>query len=128
MKSNTVEFEQNARRVYTAVKHTFETSDMFHRVRCDDTNFVITAKHGASLIAMGENIKVRVVATGTQSSKVVVESGNQFPLNIFNIGTNKKNVTTLTEYIQNRVYKLCSDEEIRLRPSSFQGRELRFKE
>lgn len=97
------------------VKHTFETCGMFHRVECDDVNFVIRAKHGASLLALGEKIKVRVVATGTKTSKVVVESGNQFPLNIFNIGQNKQNVTTLTEFIANRVYRLCSDEEIRLR-------------
>lgn len=115
MKSNTVEFPQNARRTYTSVKHTFETCGMFHRVECDNVNFVIRAKHGASLLALGEKIKVRVVATGTQASKVVVESGNQFPLNIFNIGQNKQNVTTLTEFIANRVYRLCSDEEIRLR-------------
>lgn len=118
MKSNSIEFNQNARRVYTAVRHTFETCDMFHRVKCDDMNFVITAKHGASLLALGENIRVRVVATSTQSSKVVVESGNQFPINILNIGQNKQNATTLTEFIANRVYRLCSDEEIKLRPSS----------
>lgn len=88
---------------------------MFHRVEYDDVNFVIRVKHGASLVALGEKIKVRVVATGSQTSKVVVESGNQFPLNIFNIGQNKQNVTTLTEFIANRVYRLCSDEEIRLR-------------
>lgn len=84
-------------------------------MRFDDENFVITAKHGASLFALGENIKVRVVATSTQSSKVVVESGNQFSINILNVGQNKQNVTTLTEFIANRVYRLCSDEEIKLR-------------
>lgn len=123
MKSNSVEFQQNARRVYTAVRHTFETCGMFHGVKCDDANFVVTARHGASLLALGEKIKVRVVATSTQSSKVVVESGNQIPFNLLNIGQNKRNVTTLTEFIANRVHRLCSDEEIKLRPSN----EIRFK-
>lgn len=112
MKSNTIEFEQNARRVYTAVKHTFQTCGEFHRVQCDDVNFVITAKHGASLLALGERIKVRVVATGTASSKVVVESGNQLPINLLNIGQNKRNVTNLSDWISNQVYRLCSDAEL----------------
>lgn len=123
MKSNTIEFEQNARWVYTAVKHTFQTCGEFHRVQCDDVNFVITAKHGASLLALGERIKVRVVATSTASSKVVVESGNQLPINLLNIGQNKRNVTNLTEFIANRVYRLCSDEEIRLSAPDIKFRE-----
>lgn len=129
MKHNTIEFEQNARRVYTAVKHTFETCGEFHRVRCDDVNFVITAKHGASLLALGENIKVRVVATGTATSKVVVESGNQLPINLLNIGQNKRNVTTLAEFIANRVYRLCSDEEIHLNDNGikFKTPDIKFR-
>lgn len=129
MKHNTIEFNQNARRVYTAVKNTFQTCGMFHRVKCDDENYVITAKHGASLLALGENIKVRVVATSTQSSKVVVESGNQLPLNILNLGQNKQNVTTLTEFIQNRVYRLCTDEELGINQSviRFKSPDIKFK-
>ena len=35
--------------------------------------------------------------------------------NILNGGANKKNVQSLEDYIRNEVYKLCSDEEIKLK-------------
>jgi hypothetical protein len=35
-------------------------------------------------------------------------------LNLLNGGVNKKNVQSLEDYIRNEVYKLCSDEEIKL--------------
>lgn len=34
--------------------------------------------------------------------------------NYHNGGANKKNVQSLEDYIRNEVYKLCSDEEIKL--------------
>ena len=123
MKSSTLSFPYNARRVYTAVKGAFRRDAQFKHVKCDDELFVVTARHGASLLALGENIKVRVVATGTASSKVVVESGNQLPINLLNIGQNKRNVTTLAEFIANRVYRLCSDEEICLSAPDIKFRE-----
>ena len=81
----------------------------------NDDTFVITARHGMSLLALGEKIIIHVVATGTQSSKVVIESANQIFINILNFGANKKNVQSLEDYISNEVYRLCSDEEIKLR-------------
>ena len=123
MKSSTLSFPYNARRVYTAVKGAFRRDAQFKHVKCDDELFVVTARHGASLLALGENIKVRVVATGTASSKVVVESGNWLPINLLNIGQNKRNVTTLAEFIANRVYRLCSDEEICLSAPDIKFRE-----
>lgn len=116
MKSSTLSFPYNARRVYTAVKGAFQRDEQFRHVTCDDELFVITARHGASLLALGENIKVRVVAMGTATSQVVVESGNQLPINLLNMGQNKQNVHTLSDYIQNQVYRLVSDDEIRLTP------------
>ena len=116
MKSSTLSFPYNARRVYMAVKGTFRRDAQFKHVKCDDELFVITAQHGASLLALGENIKVQVVATGTSTSRVVVESGNQLPINLLNLGQNKQNVSDLSDYIQNQVYRLVSDDEIRLSP------------
>ena len=116
MKSCTLSFPYNARRVYTAVKGAFRRDEQFKHVKCDDELFVITARHGASLLALGENIKVQVVATGTSTSRVVVESGNQLPINLLNLGQNKQNVSDLSDYIQNQVYRLVSDDEIRLAP------------
>jgi len=111
-KSNTFDFPQNARRTYTAVKRAFEKCGEFHHIRCDDSTFVITARHGATLLALGEKIEVHVVASGTQSCQVRIISGNQIPLNIFNIGSNKRNVTNLSDWISNQVYRLCSDKEL----------------
>ena len=114
MKHNDLEFPQNARRTYTAVKRAFESCGEFHHVKCDENTFVITARHGLSPLALGEKIKVRVVATSTQSSKVIIESGNQIPLNLLNIGSNKRNVSNLSDWISNKVYRLCSDEELHI--------------
>ena len=112
MKQRKLEFQQNACRTYTAVKRAFEKCGEFHRVRCDERTFVITARHGASLLALGEKIEVHVVATSTQSCQVRIISGNQIPLNIINIGSNKRNVTNLSDWISNQVYRLCSDAEL----------------
>lgn len=114
-KSNTIDFPQNARRTYTAVKSAFVKCGEFHRVRYDDRTFVITARHGASLLALGEKIEVHVVATSTQSCQVRIISGNQLPINLLNIGSNKRNVTNLSDWISNQVYRLCSDEELKIR-------------
>ena len=111
-KTNTLDFQQNARRTYTALKRAFEKCGEFHHVRYDDRPFVITARHGTSLLALGEKIEVHVVASGTQSCQVWIITGNQFPLNIFNIFNNKRNVTNFSDWISNQVYRLCSDAEL----------------
>ena len=115
MRTKTLTFSQPARRVYTSVKRAVEKCGQFHHVVPNDDTFVITARHGMSLLALGEKIIIHVVATGTQSSKVVIESANQIFINILNLGANKKNVQSLEDYISNEVYRLCSDEEIKLR-------------
>ena len=112
--NNTITFEQPARRVFTAVKHVLQTTDEFKRVEYDERNFVLTASHGWSLIPTGQDIRIRVVAKGTQTTDVIIESKNKIFINIFGLPQSKRNVQTLSDYIQNRVYKLCSDEEIKL--------------
>ena len=112
--TNTLTFEQPARRVFTAVKHVLQTTEEFKRVKYDEDNFVLTASHGWSLIPTGQNIRIRVVAKGTQTTDVIIESKNKIFINIFGIPQSKRNVQTLSDFIQNRVYKLCSDEEIKL--------------
>lgn len=101
--------------MYLAVRRVVEGMDELKHVRCDDEHFSITASHGWSLIPTGENIKVRVVASGTESTDVIIESKAKVFINLLAIPQNKTNVQTLTDYIKNRVYKLCSNEEIRLR-------------
>ena len=124
-KSNTIPFPQNARRTYTAVKRAFETCGEFSHVRCDNQTFVVTARHGASLLALGEKIEVHVAATGTQSCEVRIVSGNQIPINLLNIGQNKRNVHNLSDWISNQVYRLCSPEELGISPAP--GRPLKFR-
>ena len=115
--TNTLTFNQPARRVFTAVKHVLQTTDEFKHVEYDEDIFVLTASHGWSLIPTGQNIKIRVVAKGTQTTDVIIESKNKIFINIFGLPQSKRNVQTLSDFIQNRVYKLCSDEEIRLERS-----------
>lgn len=112
--TSTLTFSQPARRVYTCVKHVLQTADDFKRVNCDEEHFVLTASHGWSLIPTGQNIRIRVVAKGTQSTDVIIESKNKIFINIFGVPQSKRNVQELSDYIQNRVYRLCSDEELHL--------------
>ena len=58
---------------------------------------------------------MKVVATSSTSCKVVVESSSRSILNLLNFGANKENLNELSDYINNEVNKLCSDEEIKLR-------------
>ena len=109
MSTTTLTFPHNARTTYTAIRHLFQTKrTQFSGVKFDDDLFVVEARHGAWLSPFSEKVRMKVVATGTQSSKVVIESRNQIFINILNHGANKKNVQSLEDYIGNEVYKLCS--------------------
>jgi hypothetical protein len=63
---------------------------------------------------MSESVKVKVVATGTEQSQVTIESSSRSVINLLNLGANKKNVINLSDFIQNEVWKLVSDSEIKL--------------
>ncbi|MCQ2323727.1 MAG: hypothetical protein MJZ53_02600 [Paludibacteraceae bacterium] len=84
-------------------------------MECDERHFELIASHGWSLIPTGQNIRIRVVAKGTQTTDVIIESKNKVFINIFGIPQSKRNVQILSDYIQNRVYRLCSDEELHFR-------------
>ena len=104
MKSTTLEFPHNARTVYTAVKHVMETCGRFSNVKCNDATFTVTASHGWSLIPLGENVRIRIVATGYETTKVIVESSAKVFLNVF--ASNKENVQSLGDFIANGVWRL----------------------
>ena len=104
MKTATLEFPRNARTVYTAVKNVVRGCGRFDRVRCDDVTFVVRASHGWSLIPLGEDVRIRVVATGTESSRVTVESSAKVWLNF--LASNKENVQSLSDFIANGVWRL----------------------
>ncbi len=115
MQRTILDFPRNARRVYTAVKHVFETRTRFCNIQCDDIHFIIEARRGWFISPMSESVKIKVVATGTEQSQVVIESSSQSVLNLLNIDANKKNVTDLSDFIQNEVWKLVGDAEVKLR-------------
>ena len=55
-----------------------------------------------------------VVAKGTEQSQVTIESSSRSVFNLLNLGANKKNISNLSDFIQNEVWKLVSDAEIKL--------------
>ena len=115
MRTSTLTFPQPARRVYTATKKAVRQYGQFKRIECNDQTFTITSRHGMSLLSLGENITIHVVATSTQETEMRIESASRIFLNFINGGANKKNVQSLEDYIRNEVFKLCSDEEIHLK-------------
>ena len=107
----------------TAIRHLFQTKrTQFSGVKFDEDLFVIEARHGVWLSPFSEKVKMKVVATGSNSCKVVVESSSRSILNLLNLGANKKNVQSLEDYISNEVFRLCSDEEIKLRQAKIRMR------
>lgn len=113
MERTALEFPHNARTTYTAVKHLFEMKrTKFSSVKYNDDLFVVEARHGAWISPFTENVKMKVVATSSQTCKVVIESSSRSILNLLNFGANKGNVSDLSDYINNEVYKLCQPGEI----------------
>jgi len=112
MEKNTLEFNHNARTVYTAVKNLFRKSTQFSNVNCNDELFIVEARRGAWISPFSENVKMKVVATGTTSSRVDIESSSRSILNLLNWGANSGNVSDLGDYINNEVYKLMQPGEI----------------
>jgi len=107
MQTTTLEFPHNTRTVYTAVKNLLARKrTKFSAVKCDDDLFVIEARHGVWLSPFSEHVKLRVVATGSSATKVVIESSSRSVLNLLNLGANKANVSDLSDYISNEVYRL----------------------
>lgn len=77
MQTTTLEISYPARVVYTAVKRLFQKKTQFSAVECNDELFFVEARHGAWISPFSENVKMKVVATSTQASKVVIESSSR---------------------------------------------------
>ena len=121
--STTLTFPHPARATYTAIRHLFQTKrTQFSGVKFNDDLFVIEARHGAWLLLFSEKVRMKVVATSSTTCKVVVESSSRSILNLLNFGANKENLNELSDYINNEVNKLCSDEEIKLRQAEIRMR------
>ena len=122
MQTTTLEFPHNARRTYTAVKNLFNKSTKCSSVKCNDDLFIIEARRGLWISPFSENVKMKVVATSSQSCKVVVESSSRSVLNLLNFGANKENISDLSDYINNEVHKLTQPGEIPMRHDSIKFR------
>ena len=130
MQRETVDFDLNARRVYTAVKRVFNGRTRFSSVECDDEHFIVEGRRGWLISPLSEHVKMRVVATGSYSCQVIIESSSRSPLNLFNLGANSRNVTQLGEFIRNEVYRVSNtDEDIQLKPNDIRLRDndIKFK-
>ena len=118
MQTQSVSFELNARRVYAAVKRVFYGRTRFSALECDDEHFTVEGRRGWLISPMSERVMMRVVATGTNSCQVIIESSSRSVLNLFNLGANSRNVTQVGEFIRNEVYRTSNtDEDIHLKPS-----------
>ena len=106
MENVSLDFPYNSRTTYTAIKRLFEKRTKFSSVRCNDDLFIVEARRGMWLSPFTENVKMKVVATSSNSCKVVVESTSRSIFNIFNLGANRGNISDLNDYISNEVYKL----------------------
>lgn len=114
MEKQTLEFQYTARLTYTAIKRLFDKQTKFSSVNCNDDLFIVEARRGMWISPFSENVKMKVVATGSNICKVVIESSSRSVLNLLNFGANKGNVSDLSDYINNEVYKLCQTGEIPL--------------
>lgn len=115
MQTSTLDFPHNARTTYAAIKRLFEKRTKFCSVSCNDELFIVEARRGLWISPFSENVKMKVVATSSNTCKVVVESSSRSVLNILNFGANKGNVSDLSDYINNEVYKLTQPGEIPMR-------------
>lgn len=112
MQNLTIEFPYNSRITYFAIKNLFRKHTGFTSLISDDSLYIIKARRGALLSPFSESIKVDVIATSANSCKVNLQSSSRSILNILNINANKDNVSTLSGYISNEVYKLMNPGEI----------------
>lgn len=106
MQTRTIEFAYNARTTYTAVKNLFRKRTKFSNVKCNDESFVVEARRGSLLSPFTENVRMKVIATSFDTCRVVVESSSRSILNLLDWGVNKGNVSDLSGYISNEIYKL----------------------
>ena len=114
MQTTTLEFPNNARTTYTAIKRLFDKRTKFSSVKFNDDSFIVEARHGIWISPFTENVKMKVVSTSSETCKVVVESSSRSVSNLLNFGANKANISNLSDYINNEVYILTQPGEIKI--------------
>lgn len=103
MQSTTIYFQHNARRVFTAAKWAVQHAGIFTHIAADERLFRIKASHGLPI--WGENIELRIVATGTCEASVEIKSSDKMLYNIFKWGNNKSNVKDIAALVQNEIFR-----------------------
>ena len=103
MSAGTIYFCHNARRVFTAAKWALQRVGAFSRIDADERRFCIKASRGLPVV--GENVELRVVATGVDEACVKIVSTDKLFYNIFKWGNNKRNVNDISALIQNEIYR-----------------------
>ena len=101
--TSTIYFPYNARRVFTAAKWAVQGAGLFSRINVNERLFRITASHGFPVV--GEDIELRVVATGTDEASVEIKSSDKLLYNIFKWGNNKRNVKDISALVQNEIFR-----------------------
>ena len=115
--TSTIYFPYNARRVFTAAKWAVQGAGLFNRINADERLLRITASHGFPVV--GEDIELRIVATGTDEASVEIKSSDKLLYNVFKWGNNKRNVKEIAALVQNEIYRYLNvnDEACRRRSS-----------
>ena len=103
MQTTTIYFPHNARRVFTAAKWAVQRAGLFSHIAADERLFRIKASRGLPIF--GEDIELRIVATGTDEASVEIKSSDKMLYNIFKWGNNKSNVKDISALVQNEIYR-----------------------
>ena len=103
MQTSTIYFPHNARRVFTAAKWAVQRAGLFSHIAADERLFRIKASRGLPIF--GEDIELRIVATGTDEASVEIKSSDKMLYNIFKWGNNKSNVKDISALVQNEMYR-----------------------
>ena len=101
--TSTIYFPYNARRVFTAAKWAVQGAGLFSRINADERLLRITASHGFPVV--GEDIELRIVATGTDEASVEIKSSDKLLYNVFKWGNNKRNVKDVSALVQNEIFR-----------------------
>lgn len=101
--TSTIYFPYNARRVFTAAKWAVQRAGLFSHITADERLFRIKASRGLPIF--GENIELRITATGTDEASVEISSSDKMLYNIFKWGNNKGNVKNISALVQNEIYR-----------------------
>lgn len=111
MKTSIIEFPFPTRRVFTACKNAIKACGIFRSIKIEESVSRITASKGFPIF--GEDIIVNVKATASDKCQVILKSSDKLLFNIFKFGNNIRNVSDLSQFISNEVYKCCSQDSIR---------------